>query len=423
MTHVRHQFTVLRGWAVLLALAAVQVVAFGQSTASVTHYKYSWGVHVGPLAPLQSAACSGLLAVAQAASPGSNIISEFTGPASCKMCNNGDCANYGSWATMGTQAVTTAMPCPAAGSTGSRNLTMGYSNSPNQDSFVSTQTSASVPQYGSTQCVTGGGAVCAATLTDMTNCWASTQPTATGLYRFSCDYTVTFTGAACTASQADKDRSDNSTVPPPCPGTFGTINSKPVCLPSESTTTLPAPQTSSSVPTNVQTGNPPAGSNGQDTLPNRAPASGNGANAGSPASAQDGVSVPYGKGAPANAGTAAGNGGGSGTGTGGGSVTVNVPPQPTDCDKDPTRIGCSQYGEPDNSVRLSTRDSGFSSIVPVAFAGGGSCPAPASFSARGHSYSLSFQGICANSVDYIRPIVLVIGAALAAFVFIGGFRS
>ncbi|MDZ4100698.1 MAG: virulence factor TspB C-terminal domain-related protein [Hydrogenophaga sp.] len=68
-------------------------------------------------------------------------------------------------------------------------------------------------------------------------------------------------------------------------------------------------------------------------------------------------------------------------------------------------------------------DSGFSSIAVVSFGAAASCPAPLPFDVAGRTYSVSFQSICTNANDYIRPVVLVLGAALAAFIFVAGFRS
>ena len=93
------------------------------------------------------------------------------------------------------------------------------------------------------------------------------------------------------------------------------------------------------------------------------------------------------------------------------------------CAENPTLVGCSTLGTPSGSSSLTTSDSGFSSITPLALTSVTSCPAPASFVVLGSTYSLSFSSLCSNIQSYVAPVVLVLGAALASFVFVGGFKS
>lgn len=92
----------------------------------------------------------------------------------------------------------------------------------------------------------------------------------------------------------------------------------------------------------------------------------------------------------------------------------------TDCDKYPDSIGCSKYGEPETtSVPKTSKGASFEPVdLP-----GGSCPGDLTFAVAGHTYTLAFQPVCAGVETYVRPLVLVMGAFVAAFVFVGGLKS
>lgn len=92
------------------------------------------------------------------------------------------------------------------------------------------------------------------------------------------------------------------------------------------------------------------------------------------------------------------------------------------CEKNPDTVGCSEFGTPDDSVKLTEKSSGFESITAVPFAAAGGCPAPLSFEVIGHQYAVSFQPVCNGAQDYIRPVVLVLAAFAAAFIFVNGFK-
>ncbi len=96
-------------------------------------------------------------------------------------------------------------------------------------------------------------------------------------------------------------------------------------------------------------------------------------------------------------------------------------PVKTDCDKIPDSMGCSKFGTPD-APTLPKSDFGFSSITPVIFATAGGCPPPLTFVVRGQVFDFSYQPLCDASTNYLRPVVLVLGVALAAFLFVGGFK-
>jgi hypothetical protein len=94
----------------------------------------------------------------------------------------------------------------------------------------------------------------------------------------------------------------------------------------------------------------------------------------------------------------------------------------TDCEKNPSALGCINTGEVDNTVKLPTLDSGFSSISAVAFADSSTCPSPVSFSVIGQSYAISYQPMCDAGLSYIRPIILLLASVAAVFVFTKSFQ-
>lgn len=423
--HVRYKPFGLCLWALFLVLAHVPLT-FAQGTAQGTqHFARSWQTgneflvqsNGGPNPfPSAAAACAFTASlppggVVATGSSVSGLVCTVTGTF------NGNA--YPSYVyTIRTSAGAITLPCPASGTSGIRNFTIGYGSSPNDGAPSAPEIAAYQSLRGSTACSVGGGSSCSVTVgSDAVMAYAGTQPTSTGLYRFSVDMPVVFTGSACTPSPTETDASDATTAPPACPGTFGTVSGRPVCIPSTPPQQKPAPTTSSGSPVNLITGNPPAGSNGSDSLGNRVPSSGtNGGNAGSPVSVQDGLSGTYGKGLPTAGGTTAATAGSGGS-------SLRAEDIKTDCDKKPNSVGCSEYGTPDSTVSLGRTDSGFSSITSVAFGSSASCPASLLFDVAGRPYSVSFQPICTNANDYIRPVVLVLGAALAAFIFVAGFRS
>jgi len=97
-------------------------------------------------------------------------------------------------------------------------------------------------------------------------------------------------------------------------------------------------------------------------------------------------------------------------------------PEKSECEKDPDTVGCSKYGTPDNSVALAQQDSGFSTVTAVSFTTTESCPASVPFDVFGHSYAIGYSGICSTLTDYIKPIILLLGAAAAAFIFANSFK-
>lgn len=416
MNHVRHQFARFYLWAVLLVLGAVQV-AHAQGVATGTRYFARNAATGNEFAPPDnpfssaSAACNRTYqaAVSQFGLVGSPSVTGLTCTVSGTTNNGASPFNYSY--TIRTDTGEIALPCPEAGTKKIINVTAGYVTSANGSADVLNLPSL-VTRIGQNMCASAGGASCTYTIGPPVASWSSTQPTTTGLYRISDDWEMTATGGACTPTADETAMTDATAAPPACPGASGTVNGKPVCVPTTGgSTSKSAPSTSN------RAGNPAAGSDGTQSVSNRSPSTGtNNANNGSAPSPTDGTTLGgRDTGIPPAAGTSAG--------AGGGTVNVEIGDIPTDCDKKPNSIGCSEYGTPDNGVSLSQLDSGFGGITPVAFGTSSGCPVPASFDVAGSSYDISFQPICDGAESYIRPIVLVLGAAAAAFIFVGGFRS
>jgi len=103
-------------------------------------------------------------------------------------------------------------------------------------------------------------------------------------------------------------------------------------------------------------------------------------------------------------------------------VTAPAEPTKTQCEASPDTLGCAKFGDAVTQT-LATADSGFNAIQAVSFSSSAACPASDSFSVAGRSFSVSYAPICGAATDYIRPVVIVLGAALAMFVFIGGFKQ
>ncbi|MFN4349739.1 MAG: virulence factor TspB C-terminal domain-related protein [Hylemonella sp.] len=424
MNHVRRQLTCLLRWALLLVLGLVQV-AHAQGTATVDQYCFNSnaGSCAGTWQSSPAAACAEGAAYwynqNKAVNPQITACSinacsgRLDSPPNQFSCtlqpNNAYTYNNG----LSYRSAAGSLPCPAAGTKATRNFTYAWDNSANGGGDV-VQLTAALALAGSTSCVVADGSSCAATLGGFpTQAWSSLKPTSTGLYRHSMDYVVTYTGSNCTPSSTEKKLSDATDPVPPCPGAFGTVNGTPTCVPTGSRTPRDKPTQSDGTDAPVNAGNPSAGSRGSDSLANRSPGTGtNNGNNGSTPATSDGVGLRWGGGVPSTAGTSAGS-----------TSTLKAEDIKTDCDKKPNSIGCSEYGTPDGSVTLGRTDSGFSSIAVVSFGAAASCPAPLPFDVAGRTYSVSFQSICTNANDYIRPVVLVLGAALAAFIFVAGFRS
>lgn len=189
--------------------------------------------------------------------------------------------------------------CPPAGtvSPSSENFTTGYSPSMNGVSTVGVVPNGqwtSTDAQGCVITVTAGAGPVA--------CYSSQTPSSNGLYRYSCDFSATFSG------QLSSLGPNANAAPPKCPGSSGVVNGVPVCLVGTSSSS-----SGSELP--PLAGNPPPGTSPSADVP-----------------------APYPATAPSNPGSAvgSGSGGGSGGATGGGGGSNG---NPTDAPRSNTPSG------------------------------------------------------------------------------------
>lgn len=169
-----------------------------------------------------------------------------------------------------------------------------------------------IPQAGSSVCDSG----CRAVVGQPIAAWSSQRPHANGMHRQSVDVQITHAGEMCINVPALPASADPSAAEPPCPGTIGEFNGKPMCVkPYGSSASMPSEQYESPVP--AAPGNPSAGMRpptgpGSGDGPGRTPASGDGGNEGG------------GSTAATPGGGSDGYGAGSGSGSGAGTMEINV---------------------------------------------------------------------------------------------------
>lgn len=243
---------------------------------------------------------------------------DYTGttPSLCNIINKlGGVSYTGGFVTQTNQV---ALPCPASGEQRTINFTTGYTEDPQyRKNATDNQLMAewtNLTANGSS-CITGGGSSCTASVTpdasNLKKLWISATPNAQGLYRLSADYTVTFTGASCAPTTAQRNLTDATATPATCNGTYGTVNGKAVCVPSSTATRNVV--SASGGGTTATVGNPGAGTSGAVPLSSRVPASGTGNNDGGPVTAIDGSPVNIGSPLPTTATSGGSTGATSGT--------------------------------------------------------------------------------------------------------------
>lgn len=96
--------------------------------------------------------------------------------------------------------------------------------------------------------------------------------------------------------------------------------------------------------------------------------------------------------------------------------------QPVDPCKDSTKAGCAELGS-STAPAFGNVDSGFSSITSVLFTSSNTCPPDLSVSVLGRPIHFSYAAACSTLNDYIKPILLILAAGAAAFIFVSGFKS
>lgn len=115
-------------------------------------------------------------------------------------------------------------------------------------------------------------------------------------------------------------------------------------------------------------------------------------------------------------------GGDTTTTTTGGPAQPPLPPQPTDCDKHPGSVACTDVGDPGSADPPPNTDVGIN-VGPVDFAAPGGCPSPFilafSIGGQARSYEISNAPLC-DLMGTMRPIFLALFAASAAIIFYDG---
>lgn len=102
-------------------------------------------------------------------------------------------------------------------------------------------------------------------------------------------------------------------------------------------------------------------------------------------------------------------------------TTTNAADQQTECAKHPDSAGCAALGTPpaDGSLPKSNTPVTYS---PVQF-DVATCPTAVSFTAFGVARTLEFSPMCDAATTWVKPVILVIAAAIGAFIFVGGLKS
>lgn len=109
-------------------------------------------------------------------------------------------------------------------------------------------------------------------------------------------------------------------------------------------------------------------------------------------------------------------------------TTVNETPEEADpCKVNPNRAGCADLGTPPDAEELPSRTVNVE-LVPIPFATNAACPAPVSISyglpgVGAQAVALSYQPVCDALVTWVRPVILLLAAFVAAFIFIGGTKE
>lgn len=128
--------------------------------------------------------------------------------------------------------------------------------------------------------------VCVGDIARVEMCYRSQEPSAQGLYRTSCDYTMVNSGEASPGTGDDAAKPTDPIAA--CPGTLGTVNGKPLCVGTAASPLPPgtAPPNSPTAAGNPSAGlKPESGEGSGNTGAGRTPSTGSGGNTGGPAGA------------------------------------------------------------------------------------------------------------------------------------------
>lgn len=90
---------------------------------------------------------------------------------------------------------------------------------------------------------------------------------------------------------------------------------------------------------------------------------------------------------------------------------------PTDCDKYPDSIGCSNYGQPTNDEQIQKKDMP-STISPFPFGSSGSCPADLNAYFLGQPLTISYSAVC-QFAEGIHNVIIVLAGLLSIYIAFG----
>lgn len=272
------------------------------------------------------AACAAMVGKHLFGDSGTSVVtSSIASGASCSGTMTG---NYGYYQNLATHIIDYDVCAPQIDQVTISNVTAGYSRSVAGAGLyppVMPDGSAAASGYmglpPSSMCIAGclqarGAAVAS---------WTSLEPTATGLYRQSDDWSFTNLGTSCTATPAENAAANPAANVPACVGFVGQVNGKLTCIPSVPDSGIGP----GAKPKSATVGNPTASTPGG--VGNIPATGGNGANAGGPKGSSDGGVVPGGGGAavaPPTPAASAPKGFASAPGTGLEQVACGAPGQP-----------------------------------------------------------------------------------------------
>jgi hypothetical protein len=110
-------------------------------------------------------------------------------------------------------------------------------------------------------------------------------------------------------------------------------------------------------------------------------------------------------------------------------TTTNVAagePAKTDCQIAPDSLGCVKVGEPP-AAEVLPKSTVSVTLTPSVFASSMSCPGdttvPINIGPFHSSAVFSYSPLCNAATTYVAPLILLLGAAVAAFVFVGGLKT
>jgi len=92
----------------------------------------------------------------------------------------------------------------------------------------------------------------------------------------------------------------------------------------------------------------------------------------------------------------------------------------TECEKYPTMIGCSNYGDKPDLDKMSKSDIPFQVITEV-FSSSSGCPSDLSFNVIGRSYAISYLPLC-DRLALLRTLFICMAGVMAAYILADSFK-